>query len=232
MQRRGLVPCALLSCLAVAGVVAFAKDVMVPETTEMKGAGKILLSFGGGGEDAPAFLARSLDGEEQRATFPLPAEGIADWKLALVARTDKGGAITGFSLVTWKQAEKKPEREWPELKAVEGAEARIRGSQTLLFRQLPAEGKGSKWSFEIVSFRRIEPKEDEDPVVRARKEILEEEGARLIEDRRYTLVAPATPTEKTFCGILLVPAWKEEGKALEGFDARLVTTPAPEEARE
>ena len=72
MQRRGKVRCALLSCLAVAGVVAFAGDVMVPEVTEMQGAQKILFSFGGGGEDAPAFLARSIGGEEQRATFRLP----------------------------------------------------------------------------------------------------------------------------------------------------------------
>ncbi len=227
MQRRGVVRCALLFCLAVAGVVALAGDVMVPEVTEMEGAGKILFSFGDGGEDAPAFLARSIGGEEQRATFRLPAEGIERYKLAIVARTDKEGAITGFSLVTWKPAEKKAEREWPQLKPVEGAEARIRGSQTLLVRQLPAEGTDAKWSLEIVSFRRIEPKEDEDPIVRAKKEVIEDGGARLIEDRRYTLVAPATPSEKSCCGILLSPAWKEAGKTLEGFDAQLVTTPAP-----
>lgn len=219
-------------CLALLAVVAFAGDAMVPEVTEMNGAKKILFSFQAGGENSPCFVAKAIGGDEQHASRQLPSEGIKDYKLALVARTDRGGAITGFSLVTWKPAEKKAEREWPQLKPVEGAEARIRGSATVLVRQLPAEGRDAKWSFEIVSFRRIEPKEADDPVVRAKKEILEDGGARLIEDGRFTLVAPAAPTEKACCGILLAPVWKDPGKTLEGFDAQLVTTPAPTMDRE
>jgi hypothetical protein len=227
-----MVRCALLSCLAFLAVAAFAGDAMVPEVTEIPGAQKILFSFGGGGEDAPAFLARSVGGEEQSVTRKLPSEGVSDYKLALVARTDKMGAITGFSLVTWKPAEKKADKEWPQLKPIEGAEAAIRGSQTLLIRQLASVGKDAKWSFEIVSFRRIEPKDDDDAIARAKKEVIEEGGARLIEDRRFTLVAPATPSDKTCYGILLTPAWKEPGKTLEGFDAHLMTTPAQTEQRE
>jgi hypothetical protein len=228
-----MVRSALLSCLALLAVVAFAGDAMVPEISEMPGANKILFSFGGGGEDAAAFLAKSVGGEEHKVTRRPPSEGIADYKLALVARTSKMGAIEGFSLVTWKPAEKEAEEAWPTLKPIEGAETSIRGAQTILVRQLPATAKDAKWSLEIISFRRIEPKDDEDPVVRAKKEVIEGEGGtRLIEDKRFTLVAPATPTDKTCYGILLTPVWKEPGKTLEGFDAALVTTPAPKEERE
>jgi len=214
-------------CLALVAVAATAGDATVPEVTEMDGAQKILFSFQAGGESRPSFTAKEAGGAEQQATRELPSDGIKDYKLALVAKTDKEGAITGFAFVTWKPAERKAENEWPQLKPIEGAEARIRGAATLLIRQLPAEGKDPKWSFEIISFRRIEPKEADDPVVRAKKEILEEGGARLIEDKRFTLVAPAMPTERTCYGILLVPVWKDPGKTLDGFDAQLVTTPAP-----
>lgn len=110
-----------------------------------------------------------------------------------------------------------------------GATAKIRGAQVLMLRQLPPpEGvKEAKWSFELISFRKIEPKEEDDPVVRAKKEVIEDKGARLIEDRRFTLAAPTAPHEAMRYGIVLVPVWKEKGLTLDGFDAQLVTTPAP-----
>lgn len=225
-----MVRCTFLSCLALLALAAFAGDAMVPEVTRIEGASNILFSFGGG-DDATSFVARSAEHEDKRATRPAPSERISEFKLALVANTDEKGMITDFSLVSWKPADKPAEKaadaEWPQLKPIEGAEARIRGSSTLLVRKLTATAKDAKWSLEIISFRRMEPGEkDEDPVARAKKETIEEGGARLIEDRRFTLVAPAMPTDKTCYGILLTPVWKEPGKTLDGFDAKLVSTPA------
>jgi hypothetical protein len=217
----------------LAATVASGGDVMIPEVTEMPGAQKLLVTLAAG--EGPALLVRSIGGEEQRATLRLPSEGLDRYKLALIAQTTKEGTIAGFSLVTWKPGEKKEggtARAWPELKDVAGATARIRGAQALMLRRLAAPEKDAKWSFELISFRRIEPKEEDDPIVRAKKEVIEEGGARLIEDRRFTLIAPTTPTEDPRYGVLLVPAWKEEGRTLDGFDGQLVTTPAPARASE
>lgn len=216
--------------LGVLGVaLAVAGEVMVPEVTEMPGAEKILLSFAAG-EGSPAFRIRSAGGEEHQASCPLPTEGIERFKLALIAATDRDGAITGYSLVTWKPGDKKEDLAgvWPELKDVAGAKARIRGSDTLLLRRFapPASGP-AKWGFELISFRKIEPKDEDDPVARAKKETIEEGGARLIEDRRFTLLAPELAGESPRYGVLLTPAWKDKGQVLDGFDAQLVATPAP-----
>jgi hypothetical protein len=220
-------------CVGILGI-ALAGEGMVPEVTEMKGAEKVLLSFASG-EEGASFLVRSAGGEEHRATCPLPSEGIERYRLALIACTDKDGMVTGYSLVTWKPGEKKEDlgQAWPELKDVPAAKARIRGAGTLLLRRFtpPASGP-AKWGFELISFRKIEPKDEEDPVVRAKKETIEEGGARLIEDKRFTLLAPEIAGETPRYGVLFTPAWKEAGKILDGFDAQLVTTPSPVKPRE
>jgi hypothetical protein len=193
----------LLACGALGLALATAAEFMTPEVTEIPGTGKVLVSLAAE-EGGPAFLVRALDGEEQQATRPLPADGLDRYKLALIAQTKKDGAISGYSLVTWKPADKKPaERMWPDLKDIADATAKIRGAQVLMLRQLPPpEGvKDAKWSFELISFRKIEPKEEDDPVVRAKKEVIEDKGARLIEDRRFTLAAPTAPHEAMLYGI-------------------------------
>jgi hypothetical protein len=227
MRNAKLVLCfgILMAALAAGG------EAMIPEVTEMPGAGKLLVSLVTE-EGKSSFLVRSLGGDEQRSTCPLPAEGLERFKLAMIAQVAKDGAIEGFSLVTWKPIPKKdeiPARVWPELKDVPGATARIRGAEVLMLRRFEAsEGSAAKWAFELISFRKIEPKDDEDPIVRAKKEVIEEGGARLIEDRRFTLFAPAVPGEDPRYGVLLNPVWKE-GR-LDGFDAQLVTTTAPPKA--
>jgi hypothetical protein len=202
---------------------------MIPEVTEMPEAQKLVVSLGL--EDgAPAFLVRSPGGEEQRATRRLPAEGLERYHLALITQTARDGAIRGFSVVTWKPAAKgdePPARVWPELKDVPGATARIRGAGIVMIRRLEAPaGSSMKWGLELISFRKIEAKDEEDPIVRAKKEVIEDGGARLIEDRRFSLFAPATPGEDPRYGVLLKPVWKAEAQ-LDGFDAQLVMTPAP-----
>lgn len=225
----------MVLCFGILGAaLAMGGEVMVPEATEMPGATKLLVSLVAE-EGKSSFLVRSLGGEEQRSSCPVPADGLERFKLALIAQVGKDAAIQGFTLVTWKPASKKediPERQWPEIKEVPGATARIRGAETLMLRRFEAsEGSSAKWAFELISFRKIEPKDDEDPIVRAKKEVLEEGGARLIEDRRFTLFAPSAPGEDPRYGILLNPVWKE-GR-LDGYDAQLVTTRAPaKEARE
>lgn len=219
----------LLACGILGAVLASAAEYMAPEVTEIPDTQKLLVALAAE-EDGTAFLVRSLGEEDQRVTLRPPADGLDRFKLALIAQTKKGGAITGFSLVTWKPVEKKAEgaaREWPELKDIAGATARIRGAQTLMLRRLPVAeaAKDAKWSFELISFRKIEPKEEDDAIVRAKKEVIEDGGARLIEDRRFTLIAPSAPSEALRYGVVLVPVWKEQ--ILDGFDAQLVTTPAP-----
>lgn len=223
----------VLSCGFLGMALASGGEVMVPEVAAIPGASKVLVALAAE-EGRPALVVRALGGEEQSVTRRLPAEGLDRFKLALIAETGKDGAITGFSCVTWKPAEKKddpPARAWPELKDIAGATARIRGAQTLMLRQLPlAEGesaKDAKWSFELISFRKIDPKEEDDAIVRAKKEVIEEGGARLIEDRRFTLIAPTAPDGTRCYGVLLVPVWKEAGKILDGYDVQLVTTPLP-----
>jgi hypothetical protein len=216
----------VLAILVLGGALVSAGEVMVPEVTEMPDAPKVLLSLNGGGEDPFWFAIRSIGGDEQRATRALPREGIDRYKLALIAQTAKDGGIAGHSLVTWTPAEKKAEREWPVLTAIDKATATIRGgAQALLLRPLPADQK--KWGFEVISFRRIEPKEDEEAILKAKKEVIEEGGARFVEEGRFPLIAPAPPTAKMRYGVLLLPVWKEPGRILDGFDAQLVTTPAP-----
>lgn len=224
--------------IALGAALASAGEVMVPEVTELRDAQKLVVSFvPASGEDAAAFLIRPPGGEEQRVTRPLPAEGAEHYQLALIAQTAKEGGITGFSLVTWKPGEKKAgAREWPELKEMSAEPTRIRGSQTFLLRPIPApEAAAARplpaWGFEVVSFRRIEPKEDDNAIVKAKKEVIEQGGVRLVEDRRFTILAPAAPREGTRYGILLVPVWKEAGKTLDGFDLKLVSTPAPAESQ-
>jgi hypothetical protein len=208
--------------------LAFAGETMVPEVTDMAGAEKMVISFANG-EGGASFLIRSA-GNEHKATCALPTEGIEKWKLALIAATDKDGAINGYSLVTWKPGDIKEDTPtWPDLKSVPGATARVRGSQTVLLRRFAAPASGpAKWGFELISFRKLEPKDEDDPVVRAKKETIEEDGARLIEDRRFTLLAPELAGESPRYGVLLTPAWKDkEKRVLDGFDAQLVSTPAP-----
>jgi hypothetical protein len=216
----------LLPCVALVVALASAGEVMVPEVTELPDAQKVLLTLTGGTDDA-AFCARSIGGEERRATCRLPSEGLEQWKLALVAQTVKDGSINGFSFVTWKPAEAKPEHEWPELKEIPGALARIRGAEALVLHQLASTEKDAKWSFEIISFRKMESGEDEEAILRAKKQIIEEGGTRLVEAGRFTLVAPAPPSERLRYGVVVVPVWKETGKILDGFDAQLATTPSP-----
>jgi hypothetical protein len=231
MQNRKLVRWFL--CFGILGAaLASGGDAVIPEVTDMPGAQKIIVSLGAE-EGAPAFLVRALGDEEHRATRRLPADGLEHYKLAMIAQTAKDGAIQGFSLVTWKPAskdEEPPARAWPEIKEVPGVSARIRGSEVLMLRRLqtPADS-AAKWCIELVSFRKIEAKEADDPIVRAKKEVIDEGSTRLIEDRRFTLFAPATPSEDPRYGVLLKPVWKEEGR-LDGFDAQLVTTPAPAKA--
>ena len=227
----------VLSCGFLGAALASGGEVMVPDVAAIPGASKVLVALAAE-EGGPALVVRSVGGEEQSVTRRLPKEGFERFKLALIAETGKDGAIAGFSCVTWKPAEKKadaPAREWPELKDIAGATARIRGAQVLMLRRLAvpetAAGKDAKWSFELISFRRIEPKEEDDAIVRAKKEVIEEGGARLIEDRRFTLVAPSAPDETRLYGVLLVPVWKD-GRILDGYDAQLVTTPAPVVSRE
>jgi hypothetical protein len=231
MQNRKLVRWFLYFGI-LGAALASGGEAMIPEVTEMPGAQKILLSLGAE-EGAPALLVRGIGGEEHRAICRLPAEGLEKYKLALIAQTAKDGAIQGFSLVTWKPAakdEELPKRTWPELKDVPGATARIRGAEVLMLRRLQAPPESAaKWCIELISFRKLEAKEAEDPVVRAKKEVIEDGSTRLIEDRRYTLFAPTTPTEDPRFGVILKPVWKEEGR-LDGFDAQLVTTPAPAKA--
>ncbi len=216
----------LLAC-GILGALAYAAELMAPEVTEMPDAQKVLVASVTE-EGAPALLVRSLGGDEQRVTRRLPADGLDRYKLALIAQTGKDAAIAGFSIVTWKPVEKKAADQWPELKDIAGATARIRGAQTVMLRRLPAPegdaGKDTKWSFELISFRKIEPKEDDDAIVRAKKEVIEEGGARLIEDRRFTLITPSAPSEKLLYGVVLIPVWKD--KILDGFDAQLVMAPA------
>lgn len=212
------------------GAALSAGEAMAPEVTHIPDTGKLLVALAAE-EGGPAFLVRSLEGEGQRVPRPLPAGDLDRYKLALIAQTRGEGAIAGYSLVTWKPAEKAAEGEapaWPELKEIAGATARIRGAQTFMLRQFsPPEGKDAKWSLELISFRKMEPKEDQEAILRAKKEIIEDGGVRLVEQARFTLVAPSTPTEETCYGVILVPVWKEKGRILDGFDAQLVSTPAP-----
>jgi len=220
----------LLAVSGLLGAALSAGEAMAPDVTHIPDAPKLLVALAAE-EGGPAFLVRALDGDGQRVSRELPAEGLDQYKLALIAQTAKDGAIAGYSLVTWKPAEKSAEgtaREWPELKNVAGATARIRGAQTFMLRRFaPPEGKDAKWSLEVISFRKIEPKEDEEAIKRGKKEIVEEGGVRLVEQARFTLVAPNTPNEETCYGVVFVPVWKEAGRILDGFDAQLVTTPAP-----
>jgi hypothetical protein len=218
--------------MALVGLV-FAADVMVPEVTEIRDAKKLLVTFARGEEgEASSFKIRA--GEEQEFTRQLPSEGIELYKLGFIAATAEEGAIEGFSLVTWKPAPEGAERTWPQLREMAGSVARIRGADALLLRQLPAEAeadadKPAPWGFELISFKRLESAEDEENIIRAKKEVIEEGGTRLVEDRRFPLPAPAAPPEGTCYGVLLIPVWKEAGKILDGFDARLVSTTAREE---
>jgi hypothetical protein len=231
MQNRKLVR--WFFCFGILGAaLASGGDAMIPEVTEMSGAQKLVVSLGSE-EGAPAFLIRGLGDQEHRIARRLPADGLESYKLGMIAQTAKDGAIQGFSLVTWKPApkgEEAPARVWPELKEVPGVSARIRGSEVLMIRRLqtPADS-AAKWCLELVSFRKIEAKEADDPIVRAKKEVIDEGSTQLIEDRRFTLFAPTTPGEDPRYGVLLKPVWKEEGR-LDGFDAQLVTTPAPAKA--
>jgi hypothetical protein len=222
-----------LFCFGVLGAaLASGGEAMIPEVSELPGSQKLVISLGAE-EGAPAFLIRSLGGEEQRASRRLPAEALDRYHMALIAQTSKEGAIQGYSLVSWKpvpKGEEAPARAWPELKDVPGVTARVRNAQVLMLRRLESSPDGAaKWAFELISFRKIEPKEQDDPVVRAKKEVIEEGSAQLIEDRRFTLFAPTTPTDDPQFGVLLKPVWKQEGR-LEGFDVQLVTTPAPAKA--
>ena len=220
----------LLAASGLLGAALSAGEAMAPEVTHLPDTGKLLVGIVADGP-GPSLLVRALEGDGQRVARQLPAEGLSEYKLGLIAQTAKDGVIAGYSLVTWKPAEKGAEgaaREWPQLKDVAGATARIRGAQTLMLRRFAAaEGKDAKWSLEILSFRKMEPKEDEEAILRAKKEIVEDGGVRLVEQARFTLVAPSAPTEANCYGIVLVPVWKEEGRILDGFDAQLVTTPAP-----
>jgi len=210
-------------CFALGVGLASAGDAVAPDVSELRGVEKVLLVF-----DGEEFIAKSVGAENERATRLPPSEGLDTWKLALIARTAKAGGINGFSLVTWKPVDTKPEREWPQLKEIEGATARISGAQAFVLRRLEPAEPEAKWSFEIISFRRMEPEEKvDDANAQEKKEILEEAGVRFIENGRFTLAAPSAPDERTFLGVLLAPVWKESGKTIDGFDARLVSTPAP-----
>jgi hypothetical protein len=226
MRRHRMLPRLLVTgCVAA---LAFAGEVMVPEVTELADTSGVLLTFDGGGEGRPAFVARSIGDETQRATRPVPSAGLDRFKLALIAKTGEDLAITGFSVVTWKSAEKAGSDEWPEISNVAGSTARIRGAGTLVLRRRQTVEKDAKWSFEIVSFRTIDPKKDDDErITKAKKEVIEEGGARLVEDERFTLAPPESPSADTRYGVVLVPVWKESGRILDGFDAQLVRAPSP-----
>jgi hypothetical protein len=220
-----------LSFGILGATLAFAAEVMVPEVTEIRDAPKALLSFvPASGEEPGAFLVRP-SGSDEGVKLPLPSEGLDRFKLALIARTGKDGKIAGYSVVTWKPADKKPPgREWPELAQAPGEATRVRGAELLLVRQLAPEGAAKTWGFEVLSFRKIEPLEDEDTIVRAKKEVIEDGKARLVEVGRFQMETRAAPTESLRHGILIVPVWTE-GKTLDAFDLSLVSTPNPEPAR-
>jgi hypothetical protein len=213
----------VLGALLCGAAVLSAGEALVPEVTEIAGTERLFVCFSPK-EGEKGFLVRSLGAEERRFACPLPEKGLDRFQIALVAQTTEEGKIDGFSLVTWKPAEKADAAAWPQLKEEAGMTLRLRSVAALMIRQIPEADE--RWGFEIISFKRIEPKEEKG-IEQAAKEIVDESGGRFLEDRRTPLIAPRAPDKGMRYGVLLIPAWKESGKVLDGYDVKLVTTPVP-----
>lgn len=239
---RGVVAAVLCGAILVALLAARASGeeaVLVPHTTRIDGGKELFLCLSRQeGEKSASFVIRTLAGKAQRVTVPLPSAGLDRFKLALVAETAKEGEISGFSLITWKPAEKEEKpASWPRFSEVVGVSERIRGAEALVVRRMPppadedhdpeeAEERAPAWGLDLVACKLLAPKEPAEAIKRTQMTV-EEGSSRFIEDRRCSLVAPRAPEAGIRYGVVLIPVWKEEGRTLEGFDAYLVTTPAP-----
>jgi len=231
---------AALAAAVVAGSAAAGDEARprVPQVRDMEGATSLFVRENRREGDAPRIelVIRATGGREQELACPIADPG--RFQVAFLAQADKRHAITGFSVVTWKEGaagEAADERSWPVLEEFAGAVVRIRDAQAVAIRQIPLPEPAGKeeeatapraWGFDLVSYRRIEPEgEPEQGVTPARKESA---APRLVEGRRYQLAAPAAPGAEARYGLLLVPVRKAADGALTGFDIRLVRARNPE----
>ena len=218
-MNRAMVATALCGAILAAVLAAQAsagEQPLAPEVTEFPGTTELFVGFNKSG-----FLVRSAGSEKETGLD----------RFALVARTTKS-AIEGYSLVTWKPVDKAVAK-WPQLELLEETRMRIAGVDALVLRQRVTRvaeqtgGEAAQWGFELVTFKRQAPKDGKQVVKKTTKETIEQGGARLVEDRRFPLVAACAPAQGTRYGVLFVPVFKKtkQGRVLEGIDAFLVTTP-------
>lgn len=215
---RAMVATALVGAILAAVLAARAsaeEQKLAPEVTEFPGTKELLVGYGKAG-----FRIRSAGSEKETGLE----------RFALIARTTRG-AVDGYTLVTWKPVDKATTT-WPQLNLLEETKTRIAGADAIVVRQRVTRvaeqtGDDKQWGLELVTFKRQAPEDGKRPVKKTNKEVIEQGGARLIEDRRIPLVVTKAPKQDTRYGVLLVPVFKktDQGRALDGMDVFLVTTP-------
>ena len=128
------------------------------------------------------------------------------------------GKLNAVGIVTWEPAKGEKVATWPNLQAVKGIKPqRIDAPLNIVFTPVFVKSVLSGFSFVAITSKKGA---DSDGVVMpAGKE------TKSVEHKKVSLNMPKERNAELWYGVVLVPAFDEDGKTLKGFDVTLVATP-------